>query len=64
MRRTWKTNIEPEYREYTINVVVRVHKSMPEDNDPSLVVEVLRDIRHLASGDVVTIEATRKVEDQ
>ena len=63
MRRTWKARVEPEYREYELRVVVRVHRSMPEDNDPALVVEVLKDIRHLASGDVVTMEATRKVED-
>jgi hypothetical protein len=62
VKRTWKTSIKPEYREHRIEVVVRVHKSMPEENDPSLVVEVLRDIRHLASGNVVTIEATRKAD--
>jgi hypothetical protein len=63
MPRLDRPRYEPEYREYELRVVVRVHRSMPEDNDPALVVELLKDIRHLASGDVVTIEANRKVED-
>lgn len=63
MRRTWKTNIEPEYREYRIEVTVRVHRCTPLANDEFLIQEIVNDIDELATGDVVIVEATRKVED-
>lgn len=46
------------YRLHEIKVRVVVHDSIPEGNDAASMLELIKDINNLATGDVIVISAT------